>query len=99
MRLPPQDGKPAATVIASRNGSRSTVAKAASSRENGLKGGRPRKALAAGRRPPADLSDPYRPSTSCPPASLESIQTAKAPSPEWLEVYRHWIVRRAMLAQ
>lgn len=38
----------AATVIASRNGSRSTVAKAIASRENGQKGGRPRKVLAIG---------------------------------------------------
>lgn len=38
----------AATVIAARNGSRSSEAKAAASRENGTKGGRPRKALAAG---------------------------------------------------
>lgn len=33
----------AATVIAARNGSRSSAAKAQASRENGLKGGRPRK--------------------------------------------------------
>ena len=38
----------AAIVIASRNGSRSTVAKAIASRENGQKGGRPRKVLATG---------------------------------------------------
>jgi hypothetical protein len=38
----------AATVVASRNGSRSSVAKAQTSRENGLKGGRPRKLAVAG---------------------------------------------------
>ena len=37
----------AATVIAVRNGSRRTEAKAQASRENGRKGGRPRKAEAA----------------------------------------------------
>ena len=38
----------AATVIAARNGSRSSAAKVQTSRENGLKGGRPRKLAAAG---------------------------------------------------
>ena len=38
----------AATVVASRNGSRSSAAKASASRENGQKGGRPRKVPAAG---------------------------------------------------
>ncbi len=36
----------AATVIAARNGSRRSEAKALASRENGLKGGRPRKSVA-----------------------------------------------------
>lgn len=40
----------AATVIASRNGSRSTLAKAAASRENGRRGGRPRSAIQAASR-------------------------------------------------
>jgi hypothetical protein len=38
----------AATVVASRNGSRSSASKAVAARENGQKGGRPRKLLAAG---------------------------------------------------
>lgn len=38
----------AATVVASRNGSRSSASKAGAARENGRKGGRPRKVLAAG---------------------------------------------------
>lgn len=38
----------AATVVASRNGSRSSASKAVAARENGQKGGRPRKVLAAG---------------------------------------------------
>ncbi len=38
----------AASVIAARNGSRSSEAKAAASRENGAKGGRPRKLLTTG---------------------------------------------------
>lgn len=38
----------AATVIAARNGSRSSVVKSQTSRENGQKGGRPRKLAAAG---------------------------------------------------
>ena len=38
----------AATMVATRNGSRRTVAKSAASRENGQKGGRPRKTVAAG---------------------------------------------------
>ena len=38
----------AATIVATRNGSRRTVAKSAASRENGQKGGRPRKAVAVG---------------------------------------------------
>ena len=37
----------AATVVASRNGSRSSASKAVAARENGQKGGRPRKVLAA----------------------------------------------------
>ena len=37
----------AVTMIAARNGSRSSTAKALASRENGLKGGRPRKQVAA----------------------------------------------------
>jgi Protein of unknown function (DUF2442) len=37
----------ATTVVASRNGSRSSTAKSTASRENGQKGGRPRKALVA----------------------------------------------------
>ena len=37
----------AVTMIAARNGSRSSAAKALASRENGLKGGRPRKRVAA----------------------------------------------------
>jgi Protein of unknown function (DUF2442) len=37
----------AATMVATRNGSRRTIAKSAASRENGQKGGRPRKAVAA----------------------------------------------------
>ena len=36
------------TVVASRNGSRSSASKAVAARENGQKGGRPRKLLAAG---------------------------------------------------
>jgi hypothetical protein len=39
----------AATVIASRNGQRSSLAKARASRENGAKGGRPRQAAATAR--------------------------------------------------
>ena len=38
----------AATVVASRNGSRSSASKAVAARENGQKSGRPRKLLAAG---------------------------------------------------
>lgn len=38
----------AATVVASRNGSRSSASKALAARENGQKGGRPRKLVAAG---------------------------------------------------
>lgn len=38
----------AATVVATRNGSRSSASKAVAARENGQKGGRPRKLLAAG---------------------------------------------------
>ena len=38
----------AATVVASRNGSRSSASKAVAARENGQKGGHPRKLLAAG---------------------------------------------------
>jgi hypothetical protein len=38
----------AATVIAARNGSRSSEAKTQAARENGQKGGRPRKLMAAG---------------------------------------------------
>lgn len=38
----------AATMVAMHNGSRRTVAKSAASRENGQKGGRPRKTVAAG---------------------------------------------------
>ena len=38
----------AATMVATRNGSRRTLAKSAASRENGQKGGRPRKTVAAG---------------------------------------------------
>lgn len=38
----------AATVVASRNGSRSSASKAVAARENGQKGGRPRKVLAVG---------------------------------------------------
>ena len=38
----------AASMIAARNGSRSSAAKAMAARENGLKGGRPRKQLAVG---------------------------------------------------
>lgn len=38
----------AASVVAARNGSRSTAAKASASRENGLKGGRPRKLAITG---------------------------------------------------
>jgi hypothetical protein len=38
----------AATVVATRNGSRRSTSKAIAARENGQKGGRPRKAMAAG---------------------------------------------------
>jgi hypothetical protein len=38
----------AATVIAARNGSRTSAVKSQTSRDNGLKGGRPRKLAAAG---------------------------------------------------